>query len=235
MKVEFETENYSPIRRHSRRNSFHRCSPYSDSNLATLNRAAEYFRLNQVFTGVELSRNTKQNSKRTSGCWDNKKWPRKLRITVSGGSRAKSPSLIRALECFRPLQVFLVLNWSQNTKKDSKGVSGCREKCVTLQLTVGRCNGAVATFFLSFLGNRWQHSSPVSIFLTDSTPKITTKAENVPQLESETAILNVSLLASACMRVLCLPFLNSKCLPFLNSASWFWTRTDPFKLNAHEG
>ena len=65
MKVEFAQESYSSVSRHVQRIAFHsRCSPRPDSNLATLKRAAEYFRLYQVFTGVELVQNHETELKR---------------------------------------------------------------------------------------------------------------------------------------------------------------------------
>ena len=49
------------------------------------------------------SRITKQSLKRVSGCWENRKFPRYLRILARGGSRSKSPALIRAADCFLSL------------------------------------------------------------------------------------------------------------------------------------
>ena len=60
------------------------------------------------------SRITKQISKRIFGCRDNRKLPRKWKNTARGEQRSKSPTLIRAAECFRPLQVFAGVESVQN-------------------------------------------------------------------------------------------------------------------------
>jgi hypothetical protein len=58
-------ESYSSISSHLRRiASKSRCNPWPDSNLAILKRAAQYFRLYQVFTGVESVQNHEPERKR---------------------------------------------------------------------------------------------------------------------------------------------------------------------------
>ena len=68
-----------------------------------------------------------------------------------------------------------VLNWSGNTNRGSKGVSGCWENWDLLCLCSPPPILSHLTVILNFLGNRWSHSSPVSIFQTDSTPLIACK------------------------------------------------------------
>ena len=65
MNVELAQERYSSISSHLRRiASQSRCNPCPDSNLATLKRAAQYFRLYQAFTGVESVQNHETELKR---------------------------------------------------------------------------------------------------------------------------------------------------------------------------
>jgi hypothetical protein len=62
--------------------------------------------------------------------------------------------------------------------------TGARMRSAAAKKTVKHCAHSrflsccrTNTFFLSFLGNRWPHSGPVSIFLTDSTLDITCKGQ----------------------------------------------------------
>jgi hypothetical protein len=65
MNVESAKEISSSISSHLQRiTSQSRCNPCPDSNLATLKRAAQYFRLYQAFTGVELVQNHETELKR---------------------------------------------------------------------------------------------------------------------------------------------------------------------------
>jgi hypothetical protein len=63
--VELAQESSSAISSHLLRiTSQSRCNPCPDSNLATLKREAQYIRLYQAFTGVELVQNHETELKR---------------------------------------------------------------------------------------------------------------------------------------------------------------------------
>jgi hypothetical protein len=104
MKVEFSYRNYALFSRYGRV-KVHTANP--DSNLAALNHAAEWCRSPEAFNYGILVQNHETEIERVQGL------SRKLRNTVfmcqmrRGGPRPKSPSPIRAAECFWPLRVFM--------------------------------------------------------------------------------------------------------------------------------
>ena len=106
--VEFSTENYSPTSRNLRINI-----PLTDPVLIQIQIWQPWIARQNILGSSECllvlnrSRITKRNSKRVCCCWDNQKFLRKLRITAGGELGSKSPSPIRAAECFRPFHVFM--------------------------------------------------------------------------------------------------------------------------------
>ena len=118
-------------------------------------------------------------------------------------------------------------NRSGNTKRGSKGVSGCWENWDLLCLRSLPPILSHITIILSFLGNRRSHSSPVSIFRTDTTPLIACKGRKpsaawIRDFDFRGRSLLVMLsIFSAIFDYLS----NSK--SFSSSVSWFWTDSTP--------
>jgi hypothetical protein len=80
---------------------------------------------------------------------------------------------------------------------------------------------------IDFLSNHWLHSSPVSIFRTDSTPLTYAKTENIPPHESATSMSELGLLlSSSCKITVFLNFL-SNCWPHSSPISIIQTKSTP--------
>ena len=122
---------------------------------------------------------------------------------------------------------------SGNTKRGSKGVSGCRENW---ELLCSRSLPLILLHFtviLSFLGNRWPHSSPVSIFRTYPTHLIICKRRK--QLAAriwDCDFRGRSLFVMLSIFSAIVDYLSDLSI-LSNSVSWFWT--DSTQVNTRWG
>ena len=199
----------------------------SGSKSQTPIRAAEYFRQSRVFKGI------KSVPKHETGLERGQWLLRKQRFTVLMHSKGEEgPDWKRKVQFTRRNIFGLRRHWcmssrSGNTKRGSKGVSGCWENWDLLCLRSLPPILSHITVILSFLGNRWSHSSPVSIFRTDTTPLIACKGRKpsaawIRDFDFRGRSLLVMLsIFSAIFDYLS----NSK--SFSSSVSWFWTDSTP--------
>ena len=99
--MEISTENYSPTSRDLRMKI-----PLTDPVLIQIQifqpliARQNILGCSECLLVLNWSRITKQNSKRICCCWDNQNFLWKLKTTAGGEPRSKSPSQIRAAECF---------------------------------------------------------------------------------------------------------------------------------------
>jgi hypothetical protein len=139
---------------------------------------------------LNWSRITKQRSKGASCCWDKRKFPRLWFGPENRCLWFEPRNILFNRKCL------CMLNRSENTKQGSKWISGCQENCETLQPVLCHVQTAVATLMISFLDNRWLHSSPVSCFRTDSTPIITCKGRKLSAARIRDGCWETGLLSS---------------------------------------
>ena len=145
--------------------------------MPSLIRAARWFRPWQSIMGVKLVWEHETGLERDQ-------WlPRKLRNTATcpmpcadRGSDLDSQFSRQPLIAFEPRFVFSDrLNIYKGLQRPDTFLGANRRRRLSRQ--VSSPHAAVSTVILSFLGNRWSHSSPVSCFRTDSTSLITGKGQ----------------------------------------------------------
>jgi hypothetical protein len=128
--------------------------------------------------------------------------PRKLRKTATcpmpcadRGIDLDSHFSRQSLVTFEPRFVFSdQLNIYKGLQRPDTFRGANRSRRLSSQVSSPRC--CVSTVILSFLGNRWSHSSPVSCFRTDSTSLITVKGRKHSAARIGDGNLNRQLLSS---------------------------------------
>jgi hypothetical protein len=146
-----------------------------DSKSPSPMRAAECFRPLPVIKDVESVRKHETGLERGQWLLRKQRFTVLVHSTGEEGPDWKCKVQFTRRSIFGLLRRWFMSNRSGNTKRGSKGVSGCWENWDLLCLRSPPPILSHLTVILNFLGNRWSHSSPVSIFQTDSTPLIACK------------------------------------------------------------